>query len=89
MNIARAHTYIAVDPLPCSEISSVAFIGMICLKVRRDFEEIRYLCVNGAPTIAKVQSVPTMEENRTKSAFSSPLSSPMTGSLHFSTMFDC
>ena len=38
MNIARAHTYIAVDPLPRGEISIAAFIGMICLKVRRDFE---------------------------------------------------
>ena len=40
MNIARAHTYmyIAADPLPCGEISRAAFIGMICLKVRRDFK---------------------------------------------------
>ena len=35
MNIARAHTYIAVDPLPCGKISRVV---MICWKVRRDFE---------------------------------------------------
>ena len=34
MNNACVHTYIAVDPLPCGEISRVAFIGMICLKVR-------------------------------------------------------
>ena len=35
-----------------------------------------------------MQSVPTMEENRTKSVFSRSLSSPMTVSLHFSTIAD-
>ena len=51
----RAHMYIAGDPLPCSKISRVAFIGMSMQKhaarfrgrrdfeVQRDFEEIRYL----------------------------------------------
>ena len=45
---SRAHTYIDVDPVPCSEISRVAFIGISCLKYaatfrgRRDFEEICY-----------------------------------------------
>ena len=38
MNIVHAYTYIAVDTLPCSEISRVAFIGIICPKVWRDFE---------------------------------------------------
>ena len=49
----RAHTYIVVDPLPCSEISRAAFIGMSWLKyevtfqgrwdfgVQQDFEEIQ------------------------------------------------
>ena len=51
---ARVHTYIAGDPLPYSEISRAAFIGMSMQKhaarfwgrrnfeVRRDFKEIRY-----------------------------------------------
>ena len=30
--------HIAVDPLPCGEILRSVFVGMICLKVRRDFE---------------------------------------------------
>ena len=38
MNIACAHTYIAVDPLPYGEISWVAFIVMVCLKVWRRFK---------------------------------------------------
>ena len=52
---ARAHTYIVIDPVPCGEISRVAFIGMCWLKyvarfrgrqdfeVRQDFEEIQYV----------------------------------------------
>ena len=51
---ARAHTYIAGDPLPCGEISRAAFIGMSMqkhvarfrrqrdFKVWWDFKEIRY-----------------------------------------------
>ena len=51
----RAHTYIAVDPLPFSEISRAVFIGKSLQKhvatfqgrrdfeVRRDFEEIQYI----------------------------------------------
>ena len=31
INIARAHTNIAVNPLQCGEISRVKFIGMICM----------------------------------------------------------
>ena len=50
---ARAHTYMAADPLPYSKISRVAFIGMSWQKhvvtfrgrqdfeVQRDFEEIQ------------------------------------------------
>ena len=40
----RAHMYIVVDPVPCGEISMVAFIGMSRLKYAvtfrgwRDFE---------------------------------------------------
>ena len=52
---ARVHADIVVDPVPCGEISRVAFIGMCWLKyaaifrgrqdfeVRRDLEEIRYI----------------------------------------------
>ena len=54
---ARAHTEIAVDPLPRGEISRAAFIGKSWwidldaatlrgrrdFEVRRHFEEIRYL----------------------------------------------
>ena len=41
---ARAHMYIAVDPLPCSEISRAAFIGkslqkhVATFRGQRDFE---------------------------------------------------
>ena len=35
MNIACAHTYMAVDPSPCGNILRVA---MTCLKVRQNFE---------------------------------------------------
>ena len=38
MNNIHAHKYIVVDPLPCSEILRVLFIGMICLKVWQHFE---------------------------------------------------
>ena len=40
----RVHTYIAVDPIPCGEISRVAFIGkslqkhVATFQGRRDFE---------------------------------------------------
>ena len=46
---ACVYAYIAVDPLPCGEISRAAFIGMSIQKHaarfqgRRDFEEIRYV----------------------------------------------
>ena len=44
---ARAHTFIVVDPVPCGDISRVAFIRMCWLKYgatfrgQRDFEKIR------------------------------------------------
>ena len=34
----RMNNMHAVNPLPCSEISRTAFIGMICLKVQRYFK---------------------------------------------------
>ena len=34
---ARSHTYIVVDPVPCSEISRAAFIGMSWLKYAATF----------------------------------------------------
>ena len=46
---ARVHMEIAVNPVPCGEISRVAFIGT-CWQIdaarfrgRQDFEEIRYV----------------------------------------------
>ena len=43
--------------------------------------------VNGDCNV-KVQTLSAMKENCTKSVFSSSLSSPMTDSLPFPTMFD-